>query len=108
MWQVGIRPHLKPFNVLNRTQDRADDTCCEIRINVSVPPLVLKHSCGLYTLALQVKLGLGVIITNNQALHVMGPLHQMHLVVRTKSQIQKHPGMYKKYPRVVSDPHNVP
>lgn len=47
MWQVGIRPcrtkgAAQTFYVLNRTQDRADDTCCEIRINVSVPPLVLK------------------------------------------------------------------
>lgn len=63
---------------------------------------------GLCTLALQVKLSLGVIIANSQALHAMGFLHHKNLVVKTKSQIQKSPVTHKKYPGVASDPHNGP
>lgn len=36
---IAPRGQLEPFNVLNRTQHRADDMYYKIRINVSVPPL---------------------------------------------------------------------
>lgn len=63
---------------------------------------------GLCTPALQVKWGLGVTITNSQALHVMGSLHHRHLVVKTKSQIKKSPVTNKKHPGVASSPQSGP
>lgn len=43
---IALRGQHKPLNVLNRTQHQADDTYCEIRVNISAPPLGwFAHSC---------------------------------------------------------------
>lgn len=53
---------------------------------------------GLCTLALQVKLSLGVIIANSQALHAMGFLHHKNLVVKNQESNTEEPSDTQKIP----------